>query len=405
MSTINIKILSTAFQCRLVKLASTLSFRRGHCIAFLVSLLVLLTGCKDDDEFKNVSVTPVRQFYEPTDGRSVILQSSGSMYFEWEKATAEDNSIVYYDVLFDKAEGDFSDPVYIVTSDNKGIATGATITHKILNKIAALAGVELAEEGTLKWTVRSSRGLNFALAEESRTVTVVRINSVDDLEGGTLYITGAGSEDGQQVKATGTIGEYEIYTKLDAGEPFHFYSTLSGTTRTFVINDNETSFKETFTTPEGITVDETGVFRIRLDFEAAAASIEKIDKLEIVVSWPQRRTEFTYTSKGVWELQDYNVQLTSTSWGFDERYKIVFTINGQEEHWGQKGPHFDDRPNLNRAGYRDMAPTEGGQWGGSQFKFPNELCDGADLDKYTTDVTISMTADKNYTHDYTNITP
>jgi starch-binding outer membrane protein SusE/F len=371
-------------------------------IAFLV---FLLAGCKDDEGFNDVSVTAVKQFYEPTDGRSVILQSSGSMYFEWEKASSEDNSIVYYDVLFDEANGDFSDPVYILTSDNKGIATGATVTHKTLNKIAALAGIELAEEGTLKWTVRSSRGLNFALAEESRMVKVVRINSVDDLEGGTLYITGAGSEDGQQLKSTGTIGEYEIYTKLDANEPYYFYSTLSGTTRTFVINDDQASFKETFETPEGTTVDETSVYRITLDFEAAAASIEKIEKIELVVSWTQRKNAFTYISKGVWELQDYNVQLTATDWGFDERYKIVFTVDGQEEHWGQKGPHFDDRPSINRAGYRDMGPTEGGQWGGSHFKFPSELCDGADLDKYTTDVTISMTADKNYTHDFTNITP
>jgi hypothetical protein len=374
-------------------------------IAFLVSVLAVLTGCKDDDSFKNVSVTPVNQFYEPVNNRHVILQSAGSMYFEWEKATAQDNSIVYYDVLFDKEGGDFSNPVYVVTSDNKGISTGATVTHKTLNKIAARAGIELAEEGTLKWTVRSSRGLNFSLAGESRTMTLVRINSVDDLEGGTLYITGEGSEDGQQVKPTGAIGEYEIYTKLEAGKPYYFYSTLSGTERTFVINSNKTSFKETNTTPDGATVDETGVYRIVLDFEAAAASIEKISKLELVVSWTLRRSELTYTSNGVWELKDYNVQLASTSWGFDERYKIVFTIDGAEEHWGQKGPHFDDRPALNRPGYRDMAPTEGGQWGGSQFKFPSELCDGSNLSKYTTDVTVSMTAGKNYTHDFTNIRP
>ena len=142
-------------------------------IAFLVSVFAILMGCEDDDSFKNVSVTPVNQFYEPVNNRYAILQSSGSMYFEWEKATAQDNSIVYYDVLFDKEDGDFSNPISVVTSDNKGISTGATITHKTLNKIAARAGIELAEEGTLKWTVRSSRGLNFSLAEEVRTMTLV----------------------------------------------------------------------------------------------------------------------------------------------------------------------------------------------------------------------------------------
>lgn len=371
-------------------------------VFFIVLAFSILIGCKDDAEFRNASVTAVKKLYEPVNNRFVTLQPAGTMYFEWEKAYADDNSVVYYDVLFDYPNGDFSNPIYTVTADNKGISNGATITHKILNKIAAMAGIELAQEGILKWTVRSGRGLKFQLAEETSLLKVVRINSIDELEGARLYIKGEGSEDGQEVKSVGT-SEYEIYTKIEANKGFYFNSILGGNERTFVLNNDGSTFREAYAAVEGATFSETGVYRIILDFETAAAKIEKISKLEIVVSWTQRKTEFTYKSKGVWELMDYNVQLASTSWGFDERYKLVFTINGQEEHWGQKGPHFDDRPSINRVGYRDMAPTADGQWGGSQFKFPNELCDGSNLSRYTTDVTVSMTADKNYTHDYTNI--
>ena len=60
--------------------------------------------------------------------------------------------------------------------------------------------------------------------------------------------------------------------------------------------------------------------------------------------------------------KEYNVQLFATDWGFDERYKIIFTINEQEEAWGQLGPEFGERPVIDRPGYRDMAPTETGQW-------------------------------------------
>lgn len=374
-------------------------------LSLLVFALGFLTACNEENEFKDVSVTAVSKFYEPANGRYVVLQSAGSMYFEWERAHAEDNSIVYYDLLFDKADGDFSNPIYSIPSDNKGISNGATVSHKTLNKIAAMAGIELAEEGVIKWTVRSGRGLNFRISEEARTITLIRINSVDPLEGDRLYITGEGSEDGQEFKAVTKDGSvlYEIYTKLEAGKPYSFYSLLNNQKRTFVVNPDGATFKETFTETEGATVAETGVYRIILDFDAASATIEKIDKLEIVVSWTQRRTEFTYVAKGVWELKDYNVQLTKTDWGFDERYKLVFTIEGREEHWGQLGPHFDDRPPINRPGYRDMAPTEGGQWGGSQFKFPNELCDKDNLSRYYTDITVSMTAGKNYTHDFSNI--
>jgi hypothetical protein len=373
-------------------------------ITLLVLVLVTFTGCKKDDEFKEVAVTAVKTFYEPVANKYVILQPSGSMYFEWEKASAADNGVVYYDVLFDKADGDFSNPVYTVVADNKGLNNGATITHKLLNKIAKLAGIELAVDGKLKWTVRSNRGLTFAMAEGSRELTLVRLNSVDDLEGAKLFITGEGSEDGQQVKSL-SASSYEIYTKLEANKAYYFYSELGGTKRTFTINPDAASFKETNTTPEGISVANTGTYRIKLDFESAAASVEKIDKLEIFVNWTSRRNEFTYKGKGIWELKDYNVILTSTSWGFDERYKIIFTVNGKEEHWGQiPSAFYDPRPAMNREGYRDMAPGAGtGQWDGKPFKFPNELCDGSDLDRYFTDITVSMTAGKNYTHDFSNI--
>jgi starch-binding outer membrane protein SusE/F len=370
-------------------------------IAFIAAAFSLLTGCKDDEGFQDVSVTAVTQFYEPVNSKYVVLNSAGSMYFEWEGAHAADNSIVYYDILFDKEGGDFSKPIYVQPSDNGGVSTGGTLTHKTVNKIAGLAGIDFAAEGKIKWTVRSSRGLNFVMAEESRTLTVVRINSVEELTG-PLFITGEGSEEGQQFKPAGAT-EYEIYTRIEAGKPYYFYSMTGDTERKFMVDIENGSFRETNATPE-TTVDETGIYRITLDFEAAAAKIEKIEKVELVVSWTQRRTEIPYSAKGVWMLEDYNVQLASAPWGFDERYKLVFTIDGTEEHWGQLGPHFDDRPPINRAGYRDMKITEGGQWGGSQFKFPNELADGADLDRYYADLTVSMTAGKNYTHDFTDIT-
>ena len=117
--------------------------------------------------------------------------------------------------------------------------------------------------------------------------------------------------------------------------------------------------------------------------------------MAIRFSWTGRENEFNYTANGCWELKEYNVQLFATDWGFDERYKIIFTINEQEEAWGQLGPEFGERPVIDRPGYRDMAPTETGQWNGAQFKFPAELCDENDLNRYYATILISMTAGKN----------
>ena len=94
---------------------------------------------------------------------------------KWEEAEAQDGySLVYYDVLFDKAEGNFSSPVHIQASDNKSLSTGATITPTVLNSIAEKAGAAAGQEVTLKWTVRSNRGVKTALATQSRTITIIR---------------------------------------------------------------------------------------------------------------------------------------------------------------------------------------------------------------------------------------
>ena len=374
-------------------------------ISFLAGILTVFTGCEEVKKFEDVSVTAVKNLYAPNSDRYLVLQPDSYLYFEWEQAYAADNSIVYYEVLFDKENGDFSNPIYVVSADSKGVSTGATISHKTLNNIARMAGADSGEEIALKWVVRSNRGLNFVLSESSRILTVVRLVNVEELQSGEkLFITGEGSEDGQQVKEIRDGGSvsYEIYTRLEAGKPYYFYSELNGNRRTFTTSDDKTGFTETFETPTGVTVATTGVYCIGIDFTSASATIQKIDKIQLRVSWTSRRSDFTYVGKGVWELKNYNVQLSKTDWGFDERYKFEFTVDGLQKDWGQAGTS-DNRPGLGDTSYYDMKPTDNGQWAGTPFKFPNEVCDGNDLTRYTTDITVYFTADMNYTHRYTNV--
>ena len=379
-------------------------------ITFLTLALGVFTSCEKVKEFESVSVNAVPKLYEPVEDRYAVIEDVSNLYFEWGKAQAEDNSVVYYDILFDKLDGDFSNPIYIYQADGNGLNTGATITKKGLNRIARLAGAKSEEEATVKWTVRSNRGMNFALAQESRTITLLRMAGLEDLDDGErLYIGGAGSEQGQRVKMIETKEStvyYEIYTKLEASEPIYFYTRLQANSdRIISIKEDGKSIEETAGSEAlPYTVDKAGVYRIKLDFKSKKISFEEINRVAIRNSWTNARGILSYTEKGVWELMNYNVQLQKTDWGFDERYKIEFTVDGKQEDWGQiEEKFFDNRPSIDRAGYRDMAPTNNGQWEGKQFKFPEELCDRNNLSKYFTDITISMTAEKNYTHDFTNI--
>ena len=101
-------------------------------IASLWGIMMIFVGCDDTKEFEDLNVTAVEALIVPIDNSRIDLQSSGNVLFEWEEAEAQDGySLVYYDVLFDKAEGNFSSPVHIQASDNKSLSTGATITPTV----------------------------------------------------------------------------------------------------------------------------------------------------------------------------------------------------------------------------------------------------------------------------------
>lgn len=148
-------------------------------IAFILSFvftLAVFTGCKEDDkDFEDMDVSAVKVLLEPADSKQVDLKSAGNLVFKWEEAEARDgSSLVYYDILFDRAGENFSAPVYIHASDNKSLAAGASLTPAVLDEIAEAAGAAAGQEVTLAWTVRTNRGVKTALAGESRTLTIKR---------------------------------------------------------------------------------------------------------------------------------------------------------------------------------------------------------------------------------------
>ncbi|PWG79369.1 SusE domain-containing protein [Pararcticibacter amylolyticus] len=341
-------------------------------MAVSLFLLFVFSSCDKDNEFKEVAVTEVNALYSPNDGRNVVLQSSASssLYFEWEKATAQDNGLVYYDVLFDKPDGDFSNPVYTVPSDNNGISTGASITHKILNRVGALSGIATSAEGTLKWTVRSSRGLTKVLSKQSRTIKITRLSSIESPAA--LYLTGEGTEaganlsDALMVKGLEGGTEFEIYTKLLAGKKYSFVDSRTSVSRTFSIDAGGTTFKEN---ADGAVVSKDGVYKISLDFNTSSASVKEVTKLDFFMCTPQKRAALTYQGKGVWRINDLVPDFT-TNWS-DDRYFFWMTIGGEEQKVGSKNK--DNQPPSTTSGaYFDLYfyPTDKNQWDYS-FKFPN----------------------------------
>ncbi|MDR0698342.1 MAG: SusE domain-containing protein [Tannerella sp.] len=361
--------------------------------AMITSLLFALIACNNDGEVRDIGVTAVKKLYEPDNGKDIVLQASASatLYFEWEPARAEDSGNVLYEVVFDKADGNFSTPLFIVASDNNGGTNHATITHKQLNRIAALAGVESAARGTLKWTVYSSKGINPVKAEEERSLTLTRLAGFADIPS-QLYITGDATEVGSDLSKALIMkkiadGEFEIYTKLTEGRTFKFVNAASGTPTEYSLSGEKLIEGGTS------TVSKTGIYKYYLDFNIGSFTTKEVTKVNLFLNWSQRKIELPYKGLGIWELTNHTISGLEGSDNSDDRYKFRMESSDGETEW--RAINNDSKPTGNDAYYYMVERTNVEQWTNNQV-WKNPATDGWSGKTY--DVVFSLNPEGEYTH-------
>ena len=357
------------------------------------SFIFTFMACSDDGDVRDLDVTAVRTLYEPDNGKAVALQASASatLYFGWEPARAEDSGMVLYEVAFDKSDGDFSDPLFVTASDNNGGSNHATLTHKQLNKIAAMAGIESAQQGTLKWTVFSSKGINPMKAEQERTLTLTRLSGLADIPEN-LYITGGATETGDDLSNALVMkkiadGEFEIYTKLTEGASFRFVSATAGTPLEFSLSGEQIV--------EGGTssVSKTGIYKYNLDFNIGSFTSKEVTKVSLFLNWSQMKIELPYKAYGVWELTSYALTGLTGSNNSDDRYKFRMESSAGETEW--RAVNNDSKPTGNESYYYMVEKTNVEQWTNNQI-WKNPATDGWSDKTY--DITFSLNAESPYTH-------
>ncbi len=362
-------------------------------IIMIISLIASFMACSSDGEVRDLGVTPVQSLYEPVDGRTLVLQSSASamLYFEWEPAKAEDSGAVLYEIAFDKAEGDFSNPVMILAADNNGGSNHATVTHKQLNQIAALAGIESAAQGTLKWTVFSSKGINPVKAEQERTITLTRLAGFAYIPE-QLFITGAATEAGNELSSAFKMkrineGEFEIYTRLTEGEPFQFVNSNMGEPTVYSLSGEKIVEGGTS------TVAKTGIYHFYLDFSIGSFTTREITKVSLFLCWSQRKIELPYKGSGVWELTNHIITGLTGNDNSDDRYKFRMESSAGETEW--RSPANDSKPSGNEAYYYMVERDNVQQWTDGQiWKSPSTT---GWSDK-TYDLLFSLNPGGEYTH-------
>lgn len=249
------------------------------------------------------------------------------------------------------------------------------------------------------------------------------VEMTDFVDGDPLYIDGQGTEAGQKMSyitadsyntQIGNSGEvdkfknedykYEIFTRIEGGSKFYFRSQFSDALYTLSADGSQVKQIESTDAAEA-PVSETGIYRIRFNIATGSAYVASVDKVAHFYSWTREETEMTYEGKGVWLVEDLHIELQETGWSwdpFDSRYKFTVVINGVQQYYGRMDGN-GDRPNASTAAsYWYVQPGVGDQWA-TAFKYPDELCDGNDLDRWYTDLRLYMNVEKgHYTHEFFN---
>lgn len=360
---------------------------------YLAVIGLLAYACTNDGVVRDLGVSAVGKLYEPANDKTVKLESSASaaLYFEWQPAVAEDGGNALYEIAFDKEDGDFSNPLLFVASDNNGGATHASVTHKQMNRIAALAGIASAEQGTLKWTVFSSKGYKQVKASETRLLTIIRLAGFADIPD-QLYLTGEATEVGNNIADAVklrkvTDGEFEIYTRLTAGKTFKFTNANTGDPAAYSFSGEKII--------EGGTasVDKTGIYKYYLDFNIGSFTTKEVTKVSLYLNWSQQKIELPYKALGVWELTNHDITGLTGNDNNDDRYKFRMESSEGETEW--RAENNDSKPTGNDAYYYMVERTNVEQWTNNQvWKNPS---DTGWSDK-TYDLTFSLNPGGPYTH-------
>jgi len=375
-------------------------------ISYILSIALLVLffwGCNDKDELKDLRVTAVQSLNEPADNELVVLQASSSatVYFEWNKAVAQDSGMVLYEIAFYKDANGFSTPLEKIVSDNNGAYNYVSVSHEELNYIAGLAGIARGGTGNLVWTVFSSKGINEMQATQYKTLEVTRLNGFDDIPD-EAYVTGEGSEGGTILDSAVMMkkteeGKFEVYTSLTAGHPFYFVSAKTGTYRIF--------YPEGETLQEGtgsLAVSTTSPYRIELNFNTGSVKLTRIVTMSLYYAdWWDVMFDLEYKGKGVWKTEGQAINFETEDWGEEQRYKFRMTVeddsgNTEDEFWGSVNSDNAQPDNSTPASYYylylySFDNPDDHNWDYC-YKFAEEI------NNSYSDVTVCLQADKEYTH-------
>lgn len=375
-----------------------------HLALFLTVFSFLLTGCEDEYSYSAEFTVP-QTLISPVPVQ-LDLTSTQNVVFSWKGGGAADGGILLYEVLFDKEDGDFSAPIYKTPSD-LGAEPQLTMTHVMLNKLARLSGIKTGQTGTLKWTVKASRGGVVKEAAATGEVTLTRPEGLELPE--QLYLFGTASENGAagQPFRIASDGIYVVYTTLKADGNIYFAGGVTEDDVKYYVNGDGVLTEGNATTE--VTKQDVPV-RLTVNFNTKAMTIETVSAIRMIWGCNYNTiADLTYAGNGIFKATGVAIEFVQPDrpntnppdwlgWT-EERYYFIATVNGVEVCWGRMDNVSAERPTGNES----LSFYELGEFGWSQWDHLWKMSGSLDVKRCT--VTINTNIEGLMVHQFSDVLP
>lgn len=377
-------------------------------IVLVFILALLMVGCKEEYVFDAEFTTPT-VLNSPA---SVVIDvaSPTNVILSWEGGAAA-QGYVTYEILFDKAGGDFSAPIYRSFSD-LGVSPTFTLTHSTLNTIARKAGIGTSSTGNVIWTVTASKGGEVKSSGLSKEISVTRGAGID-YTGTTLYLYGTATENngaGGQVMRRAADGVFIAYTKAAVNGNYYFKSSTTDS-EPFICYADETGKIIEGSGSYSVNANAEGeVYRVTVDLNTQKMTIDKMINLKAI--WGATFDvigNLTYQGNGIFKADNCTIKFimksrpetNPPSWlgWIEERYYFIATINGAERCFGRRDGVSAERP----LGTETPAFYELEEFAWSQWDHLWKMKATLDLTKCT--ITVNTDKDGLMIHEFSNVVP
>ncbi len=134
--------------------------KKSLTYTWFLAIVAIFASCSEEVGDFTVHGEAITGFelVSPVNNDTLVI-NTGSLtettVFSWGAAESGLGSPITYTILFDKTDGDFSNPIWSKAADNSGATPAATLTYQNLKDIYTAAGSGIV---SVKWNVKAENG-------------------------------------------------------------------------------------------------------------------------------------------------------------------------------------------------------------------------------------------------------